>query len=697
MSSTQRKAQIIALTSLGGADVLPGLNMLLNELPRKSKVLVVEYPCLGIPRISYNNLNDRELFSNLTKQQSIDQLLLDFERKDIKPLQDYIVTNDGIDYMLINPRSMPDKPVIRKLKSNQTLIRIPVYLRQQLQEEYDYIIYVTFGTMLHTLTFFSIKYADATVFYNHTSADFVNTLTSHKLFTEVFGVAKERLFLLSGERHLDRKENNFFKDAGSLLKAISKLDGIVIPVTSNVLLEMEEESSSEAPGTIDPLQYLNYTFTEQNDDQLLTENDQQSLKKIKLQVQRMLSESHLDDYIAAVNSSESEQKIMYLIGDIIRDLNNYTLKTPREQVIAWVQQEILKMGQVTPLIDDERVSSFEINAPDQVIVCRDGINVHDPSIKFASVEDYIQVINKILEPIGKSFTGNDPIVDANRNGIRVNVIADTITRDGVSARFPLIAVRKFPKDVFTDEEMVAHGNMNWEMVHMLKALVSAGVNITISGSTDCGKTTSLTRLPLYVPPITRIMSIEDTEELRYASKHAYRNYKNLPSLLTKEMDDPTKSIGMDKLIKAALRQRPDILVLGEVRDDVAGKQALIGMNTGHTTWSTIHAESMEETAVRWLQVNDSTAAAAAQVGRAIQIIIFQERLDNGKRVITEFGELLGFESSTVPIINPLFIYDYEKEVHNRVGNITSEIILRKFRRKKIDVNQINTFQKEVFA
>ncbi|ARR10737.1 ATPase, T2SS/T4P/T4SS family [Paenibacillus bovis] len=698
MIPTVTKARIITLTSVGGGDLLPGLSMLLNELPRKSKVLVVEYPCMGIPRISYNTFDNKEAFERLHKQQSIDQLLLDFNRKELKPLHDYMVEYKGVDYLLINPRSMPDSPVTMKIKSNKTMMHLPVYLRQQLQEKYDFIIYVASGTMLHTMTFSSIKYADAAVFFNNTSVDFINTYTGYKRFSEVFGAAEERLFLFSGEGKFERKEKNFFKKASDLIKEISKLPPLEIPMQAAVLLVEEDiEESGEIPGIIDPMEYLEYSFTDSLQDDLITEDDQKNLQKLKQQVQRMLSESHLDHYVAAVNSSESEQKVMYLIADIIRDLTTYSFKMPREQVISWVQQEILKLGPVQPLVDDESVSSFEINGPEEVIVCRNGLNEHDTSIKFASVEDYIQIINKILEPIGKSFTGNTPIIDANRNGIRVNVIADTTTRDGVSARYPLVAVRKFPKDIFSDEEVVSYGNMNWEMIKVLRALTYAGVNITVAGSTDSGKTTTLSRLPLYMPKITRIMSIEDTEELRYAFKQAYRDYPNLPSLLTKEMDDPSKSIGMDKLIKAALRQRPDILVLGEVRDKLAGSQALIGMNTGHTTWSSVHAESMQETAVRWLQLNDSTEAAAAQVGRAIHIILFQERLDNGKCVVTEFGELLGFTKDSTPIINPYFVYDYEKRIHQRVGNITSDTILRKFKRKGIKIEEINTVLQGVTA
>lgn len=162
-----------------------------------------------------------------------------------------------------------------------------------------------------------------------------------------------------------------------------------------------------------------------------------------------------------------------------------------------------------------------------------------------------------------------------------------------------------------------------------------------------------------------------------ASKRQYLDYPNLPSLLVKEVEDEKKSYGIAKLIKACLRLKPEVMCIGEIRDEPAAQQSLIGMNTGHTVWTTIHANSAKEAATRFLQLNGNTMAAASQISGSIDLIVFQKKLPNGARVVTELSELIGYRGTEEPVLNPIFKYDYSRKRHVRVGKIQSESLMEK--------------------
>lgn len=346
-------------------------------------------------------------------------------------------------------------------------------------------------------------------------------------------------------------------------------------------------------------------------------------------------------------------------------------------LVEWVQKEITELGVIQEILDDPTISSIEINGPGQVIVEQDGRDVHRQDIRFNSARHYHEVINKILMPIGKPVSSTEPIVDANYRGFRICVVADTEEYQGISARYPLVSIRKFPPAVYTDEECIRYGNLSRDIIDFLKFIVPKGANIIISGGTNSGKTAQLIRLPLRVEPMTRIISIEDSEEMMLASKEQYKHYPNLPSLLVKEVEDEKKSYGIDKLIKACLRLKPTVMCIGEIRDEAAAKQSLIGMNTGHTVWTTIHANSAKEAATRFLQLNGNTMAAASQVASSIDIILFQKKLPDGRRTVTEISEVLGYKGTEEPILNPIFKYNYHTKQHEQVGLIKSESLLEK--------------------
>ncbi|WP_348622610.1 ATPase, T2SS/T4P/T4SS family [Paenibacillus polymyxa] len=671
------KTQTIAIANFGGGDSSSFVFELLKQLPKGSKSIVVEFPCLGIPRIGYATQDEK--ITELQKTKTMDQLILDYDRIGSIDVNDYVFTSNYVDFILTNPNALTDNPVIRKVKSNRTLINLPLFLKSELGEKYDYIFFVTQGTMIHPMTNFAIRMADAVVLYSNRDAELIGNVLNGKRIVEIFGVANERLFLFSADRHVRFKERPVYKKCSLLLKEVLQVPPLIVSLKDQARLEESPDDDKgqleqEQVGVIDPIDYLHYEFHASDLNKEISETEEKSLSMLADAVRKKLQQNYLDEYVDSLRDAEARQKVRYVIADIVRETTdkqmNFTI--PVEEVVRWVQREITELGVLQEIMSDPEISSIEINAPDQIVVEKNGIDIHLEDVKFQSAEHYFQFINKICEPMGKSLTGNDPIIDLNYNGFRVCVVADTVKRQGVSDRFPLVSIRKFPPNVYSHQQCVDYGNLSWEIIDFQK-VISQFANIVYTGPTNCGKTASLLRQPLFVPKITRVLTIEDSREIMYASKVEYQSYPNLPALLVKEVPgNPDRTYGIDRLIKASLRLRPEIIVIGEIRDKFPARESLIGMNTGHRVWTSIHSNSAQDCAKRFLQLcsNDGNdEAVAAQVADSIDFIFFQRKLPGGRRVIIEVAELLEYRGAKTPVINPIFQYNYDEKKHIRVGSI----------------------------
>ncbi|MNW32162.1 Twitching mobility protein [compost metagenome] len=234
----------------------------------------------------------------------------------------------------------------------------------------------------------------------------------------------------------------------------------------------------------------------------------------------------------------------------------------------------------------------------------------------------------------------------------------------------------------SDEECTQNGTMSAEIIDFLRFIIPSGANVSLSGQHGSGITTTLSQFPKYMEKSTRILFIDDNEEVLSKSKRKFADYPNFHSfyslLEAKGMKyQKEKSYSIDCRMKAAIFSNQDVIVIGEIQDEADAKQALIGMNTGHIVWNTINANSAAEAARRFLLLNGNTLAAANQVGVSLDFIMFHKKLKSGVRVITEISELLGYQGAEKPILNPIFKYDYQSNTHQRVGSIKSGTMLEK--------------------
>ena len=184
------------------------------------------------------------------------------------------------------------------------------------------------------------------------------------------------------------------------------------------------------------------------------------------------------------------------------------------------------------------------------------------------------------------------MVDARlEDGSRVNIAVRPISVDG-----PLVSIRKFSKNPYSLERLMAFNSIRQPMIDLLRIAVQARKSILVSGGTGSGKTTLLNALSNYIPARERLITIEDAAELQLQQPHVGRLETRPPNVEGKG------EVRQRELVKNALRMRPDRIIVGEVRGEEAFDM-LQAMNTGHEgSMTTIHANTPRDAISRLEQM-----------------------------------------------------------------------------------------------
>ena len=308
----------------------------------------------------------------------------------------------------------------------------------------------------------------------------------------------------------------------------------------------------------------------------------------------------------------------------------------QQQLIEDVQHEMLGLGPLEPLLKDTEISDILVNGPHQIYVERHG-RLNLEGRQFADNAHLIRTIERIVSRVGRRIDESSPMVDARLpDGSRVNAIIPPLALDG-----PVLSIRRFATRPFTLSQWVMQEGLNEAMACLLQEYVRARLNILVSGGTGTGKTTLLNVLSGFVDGSERLVTIEDTAELRLSQPHVIR-LETRPANVEGQGEISTR-----QLVRNALRMRPDRLIVGEVRGAEA-LDMLQAMNTGHEgAMSTLHANSPEDALVRLEQMAGqgnrqlTERNIRAQIASAIQIIIQTGRLPDGQRKIMAITELQG--------------------------------------------------------
>ncbi|HIE51560.1 MAG TPA: CpaF family protein, partial [Armatimonadetes bacterium] len=323
----------------------------------------------------------------------------------------------------------------------------------------------------------------------------------------------------------------------------------------------------------------------------------------------------------------------------------------RSQVLNDILNEMVGLGPIEPLLSDPTISEVMVNGPDQVFVERNG-RLELTEVKFRNNDHVLQIIEKIVAPLGRRIDEASPMVDARlKDGSRVNAIIPPL-----SLRGPCLTIRKFAADPFTINDLIQFGTLTPEVAQFLDAAVKARLNIVVSGGTGSGKTTTLNVLSAFIPNNERIVTIEDAAELQLRQEHVVPLEARPPNIEGKG------EITIRDLVRNALRMRPDRIVVGECRGGEA-LDMLQAMNTGHDgSLTTAHANnprellSRLETMVLMAGMDLPLRAIREQIAAAIDLIIHQGRLRDGSRRIEYVTEVTGMEGDIITL-QDLFVFE----------------------------------------
>lgn len=318
--------------------------------------------------------------------------------------------------------------------------------------------------------------------------------------------------------------------------------------------------------------------------------------------------------------------------------------------------DMIGLGPIEELIHDDSTTDILINGPSDVYVERMGKLSRVP-IRFHDESHLQQIARRIAGRIGRRVDESSPMVDARlADGSRVNIIMPPLALDGTS-----ISIRKFSRADITLDKMVSNGNLSQPMAKLLKIAAASRLNVLISGGTGSGKTTLLNALSQLINPTERIITIEDSAELRLQQPHVVRLESRPPNI------EGEGEITIRELVRNALRMRPDRIIVGEVRGEET-IDMLQAMNTGHDgSMSTIHANRPREALTRLENMmmmsgfEMPSRVLRAQIVGAINLIIHTERMRDGVRRVTEITEITGMEEDMIKLHN-LFTFEFQEEV-----------------------------------
>ena len=302
---------------------------------------------------------------------------------------------------------------------------------------------------------------------------------------------------------------------------------------------------------------------------------------------------------------------------------------------ARIAELALGLGPLEPLLRDPEVDEILVSGTRPVWVERAG-RLHATESAFASEGDLRHAIERLIAPAGRRADEADPLCDARlRDGSRVNVVLPPLAVDG-----PSVTIRRFRPRGLSPGDLVARGSWTGELHCMLSAAVSGRLSVLVSGATGTGKTTTLGALSAFVGPEERVVTIEDTAELRLAGEHVVRLEARPPG------PGGRGEVTIRDLVRNALRMRPDRIIVGEVRGPEA-LDMLGAMTTGHAgSLCTVHAGSPVEalgrieTLALMAGVGLPHAAVRAQVAGALDLVVHQERGADGLRRVVSVAEVV---------------------------------------------------------
>jgi pilus assembly protein CpaF len=327
-------------------------------------------------------------------------------------------------------------------------------------------------------------------------------------------------------------------------------------------------------------------------------------------------------------------------------------------------------GPLDALLHDRSVSEIMVNGPDEVFIERRGV-LTKAEVRFEDENQLLETIRRMVATTGRHIDGLNPMVDARLpDGSRVNAIIRPAAIHGAA-----LTIRKFKDAVLGMEDLQREGSLSPAMAEFLQAAVLGRMNILVSGGTGSGKTTTLNVVARFIPHNQRVITIEDAAELQIDHPHVIALEHRPPNVEGKG------ELTIRQLLRNSLRMRPDRILVGEVRGSEA-LDMLQAMNTGHDgSMSTIHSNSARdalsrlETMVMMASIDIPFEAVRAQIASAVNLIVHQARMPDGRRKIAQIAEVVGYDSNGA-ILRDIFLLGMGTDLrleYNATGYIPTSL------------------------
>jgi pilus assembly protein CpaF len=380
---------------------------------------------------------------------------------------------------------------------------------------------------------------------------------------------------------------------------------------------------------------------------------------LKSRVQNKLL-SQLDPSMDVTRTADVRRAIEDLYETILAEEGIVLSRAERKRLFDQIVSEILGLGPIEPLLQDETITEVMVNGPKNLYIERKGKLERVP-FAFEGNDHVMRIIDRIMAPLGRRVDEAHPYEDARLpDGSRVNAVVPPISLVG-----PCLTIRKFFKTPITVEKLIEFGAITPEAVEFMKAAVIARLNIVISGGTGSGKTTFLNILSGFIPPDERIITIENAAELQLRQEHVV-TLESRPANI-----EGRGEVTIQHLVVNSLRMRPDRIVVGEIRDEAA-LDMLQAMNTGHDgSMTTCHSNSARDSLARMetmtlmAGMDLPVRAIREQISSAINLICHLERMRDGSRKVVQIAEVQGMEGDIITMTD-LFVFEQSGFEKNRI-------------------------------
>ncbi len=344
------------------------------------------------------------------------------------------------------------------------------------------------------------------------------------------------------------------------------------------------------------------------------------LDKAKEKIHRYLIERpELISLKDKLKESELREYVAKIIREVVHKERLSLTAEDQNTILSELIAEFISLGPIRPLMEDNAVSEIMINGYKKIYVERNG-HIELTPISFDNEHHLMHTIQKIIAESGRRVDESSPYVDfALADGSRVNIIIPPLSLTG-----PVVTIRKFSPEISRIEDILKLNTLNQKMADFLIAAIKAKLNIMFTGATGVGKTTTLNVLSKYIPSYERIITIEDTSELRLEQEHV------VPLQCRPSNIEGKGEVSVRELFKNSLRMRPDRIILGEVRGSEA-LDMIQAISSGHTgSLAIVHANSPEdailrlETMILMSGIDFSLGSIRRQIAKALDRYRVQE-------------------------------------------------------------------------